>query len=574
MGEASKTNPQRDIVLQDVPHPGPLKILVVDDDDDVHQVTRFVCDGYTYKGQSVELLDANGEEQAMELIHAHPDIAVAIIDVVMEEHDSGLRLIQKIRESNINPHLRIILRTGQPGVAPEETVMGDYDIDNYLDKSELTNIKLTSSLTIALRSYLTMKALEAANHSLEEKVERRTLELTELNQNLEERVQSALRMQRELDARFRAIFYETGVGIIIMKSDRTILDVNPFFESLMGYTHQELVGKNCEDVSRDIPGEETNEKLNLLIAGSVSQVRYERCLFAREGVEKIGFFSVSAVHDTEGKVEYLISVIQDITQAKEIEQAKLRQDEQLLQNSTMAALGEMVAGYAHEINTPLGISVTAISVLQESGREIKALFDSGRIKKSDFNNFIERSEEAIAIVMSNVGRATDLIESLKHIAVDQSSQQIRTFNFREYMNEVLLSLKPQLKRTSHEVVVECDPHLVVESHPGYISQVFTNLIVNSLVHAFDKRKEPGEIRISIVKNDNELRATYRDNGKGMPPEVREKIFDQYFTTKKNEGGSGLGMYLIKEIVVQKLHGTIECESEEGKGSAFHITLPL
>jgi signal transduction histidine kinase len=255
-----------------------------------------------------------------------------------------------------------------------------------------------------------------------------------------------------------------------------------------------------------------------------------------------------------------------------LEKLQLTQN-QLVQSEKMVALGGLVAGVSHEINTPVGVSVTAASHLQEKTKEIKALFTSSTMKKSDLEKYLNLTNEGTEVILSNLVRASELIKSFKQVAVDQSSEGKRQFNVREYIFQVLLSLKPKLKKTNINIGVNCDEKLEIESYPGALSQIITNLIMNSLVHAFEEGEE-GAIIFDIEKRDKDLILTYSDNGKGISKDIIGKIFDPFFTTKRGKGGTGLGLNIVYNIITQTLEGTIECESEVGIGTIFKITIPV
>jgi signal transduction histidine kinase len=252
---------------------------------------------------------------------------------------------------------------------------------------------------------------------------------------------------------------------------------------------------------------------------------------------------------------------------------KLKQAQtHIVETEKMAALGGLVAGVAHEINTPLGIGVTAVSHLDQKTKEITEVFKSGNIKKSDFENYLNISQEATNIIMSNLGRASNLIKSFKQVAVDQSSEVRRIFNVKEYLDSIILSLAPELKKTKHKVIINCDESIEIDNYPGAFSQVVTNLLMNSLIHAYDEG-DAGQIDFRITKEGKNLDIKYSDDGKGIPEDIIGEIFNPFFTTKRNKGGTGLGLNVVYNIVTQTFKGEIKCSSEVGKGTTFTITFP-
>lgn len=246
---------------------------------------------------------------------------------------------------------------------------------------------------------------------------------------------------------------------------------------------------------------------------------------------------------------------------------------QLIESEKLSALGNLVAGVAHEINTPLGIGVTAASYLEQQTKEFGDVFVSGELTKSSLIKYVQTSTDVSNIILTNLRRAVDMVKSFKQIAVDQSSEQKRVFKMKKYINEILLSLDPKIKITEHIINIHCDEDVEINSYPSAFYQIITNLVMNSFMHGFDKLKK-GEINIKIYKDDFVLYIDYTDNGKGIKPENLPKIYEPFFTTKRGRGGSGLGLNIIYNIVTQKLKGKIKCESKVNKGTIFIIQIPL
>ncbi len=244
----------------------------------------------------------------------------------------------------------------------------------------------------------------------------------------------------------------------------------------------------------------------------------------------------------------------------------------LIQTEKLAALGDLVAGVAHEINTPTGVGVTAASHLERKTREFAELLKSGAMKRSDLEKFVALCGEAAEIILVNLRRAAGLIASFKRVAVDQSSEERRAFKVREYIDEILLSLRPKLKRAGFTITVNCDDSLELDSYPGAFSQIITNMVMNTVMHAYEGR-EDGCVTIAATKEGGHVLLIYADDGRGIAPQHKNKIFDPFFTTKRGQGGTGLGLYILHNLVAQKLHGTVNCESEPGKGAAFFVSFP-
>ncbi|MDI3324359.1 ATP-binding protein [Pontibacterium granulatum] len=238
--------------------------------------------------------------------------------------------------------------------------------------------------------------------------------------------------------------------------------------------------------------------------------------------------------------------------------------QQLVESKKLAALGGLVAGVAHEINTPIGIGFTAASFLADQAKQQKQL--------NPDNPLADTAVESSELICQNLERANQLISAFKQVSVDQSSEQRRTFDLVQYMDEILLSLKPRLKRCQPEISIQAPDQLLLDSFPGSYYQIFTNLILNSLLHGFENQPG-GKIRIEIRQQDNNLIIDYRDNGVGVPEGWRYKLFEPFMTTKRNQGCSGLGMHITFNLVSQLLKGHIECLPNED-GAHFRMELPL
>jgi signal transduction histidine kinase/purine-cytosine permease-like protein len=260
--------------------------------------------------------------------------------------------------------------------------------------------------------------------------------------------------------------------------------------------------------------------------------------------------------------------------AEQLEQTlhNLKQAEaQLIQTEKMAALGGLVAGISHEINTPIGIGVTAASLLAEKTAAFAELFKSGMMKRSDLERFLDLAQQSSRMTLSNLDRAAQLIQSFKQVAVDQSSESKRVFNLSAYLEEVLLQLSPKLKATQHTVEIQGDRQLTLNSYPGAFSQIVANLVLNSLLHAYEPG-DRGKITFNFWQTGNQVFFEYADDGQGIPAENLSKIFEPFFTTKRGQGGSGLGLHIVYNLVTRKLGGTIQCESQLSR-TKFVIKLP-
>ncbi|MCS0588026.1 GAF domain-containing protein [Massilia norwichensis] len=257
---------------------------------------------------------------------------------------------------------------------------------------------------------------------------------------------------------------------------------------------------------------------------------------------------------------------QALTQLQEAQSELVRQEK-------LASLGQMVAGVAHEINTPLGICVTATSHLVQELKLTKEELAAGEMTEESLNGFFDVIDQSLRIMTTNTQRAAALVRSFKQVAVDQSSDNIRNFNLCKYVGEVLLSLQPKLKGRPVKVAVDCPADLEVNSFPGAVSQILTNMVVNSLVHGFE-REQPGNITIRARLEDDDMVAfEYGDDGAGMDADTLAKLFDPFFTTRRGSGGSGLGAHILYNLVTGALGGSLRVESSPGKGLQYYLRFP-
>ncbi|WP_053228279.1 sensor histidine kinase [Spirochaeta cellobiosiphila] len=255
--------------------------------------------------------------------------------------------------------------------------------------------------------------------------------------------------------------------------------------------------------------------------------------------------------------------------------------EVLIQSEKLAALGRLVAGVAHELNTPIGNAIMALSSIKDEHRHMTKLITQG-LKKSDLDRFIDHLDQGLDIADKNIHRAAELIKSFKHVASDQTSSVRRQFSLSDIIDDVLLTLQPTIKRTSHHIKIDYASGIYMDSFPGVVVQIITNLITNALIHAWDE-EEAGIItiktqRISTPNNEDEqdqwIEIQIADNGKGIPSDYGAKVFDPFFTSKMGSGGTGLGLNIVYNGATNILGGTIDYKSSIGEGTTFSLKIPL
>ncbi|MEI6560229.1 MAG: ATP-binding protein [Rhodospirillaceae bacterium] len=395
------------------------------------------------------------------------------------------------------------------------------------------------------------------------------------------------RMEREREAherRWRVVLETSPVGITIVAADTLKrLYVNPRFVEQLGLDSAEAALSVTYDASYANPAEVPLLAAQARSRGAIASHEVER----RRADGSVWWCVMHARHiEIDGQPAFIVWHY-DITERRQAEAALREAKERaeaaladlsavqhtLIQSEKMASLGGLVAGVAHEINTPLGISLTSASLLAEESRRLSATLEAGLLRRSDLGRFLELSLESSDLLVANCQRAADLIKSFKQVAVDQTSDDRRPFRLSEYIDEVLMSLRPRLKQSGAVVTVSCPEELMVEGYPGPLAQVLTNFVMNSLIHGYGPGQS-GQLGITVIcPGPDEVRLVYADDGKGIAEEVLPKIFDPFFTTNRVGGGSGLGLNIVYNLVTQRLGGRIEVASRPGRGTQFTLHFP-
>lgn len=246
--------------------------------------------------------------------------------------------------------------------------------------------------------------------------------------------------------------------------------------------------------------------------------------------------------------------------------------ELLLQSERMASLGGLVAGVAHEINTPVGVSLTCATTLHKATQDLATQMEGGGLRRQILQDYLQVATESTALLTSNAQKVADLVRSFKQVAVDQTSEARRSFRVRAYVEEVILSLRAELKRSAMQIELRCPEGLEMDSYPGAFSQALTNLLLNAQRHAFDARAH-GLVTIEISLSGEQVEIEFADNGVGIAPEHLGKVFEPFFTTQRHAGGSGLGLSIVYNLISNALGGQVRVLSQVGQGTRFLIGLP-
>jgi PAS domain S-box-containing protein len=407
----------------------------------------------------------------------------------------------------------------------------------------------------------------------------------------------ALQQERDFSA---TVINSSSTVICCLDADLKITTINPAAVILTGYSQEELYKKEWLDIfvlddkkeimraklehNEAIQGIEINMNDQM---GSVNTLLWTFSAFY-EGMNikyLIGFgHDITPQKQVELEVKKLNDQLEDkvntrtaaLTESNKqitetLEQLK-RTQLTLVESEKMASLGSLVAGVAHEINTPIGISVTAASFLQEEIDTLTIKMRENSLTRSYVEKLIERISESGRLLNNSLNRAANLVSSFKQVAVDQSSEACYSFKLADNLNQVITSLKHKLKQVPGEVHVSCPEDLSIYSFPGSFAQIYSNLLLNSIIHGFENWQGKCDIYIDITQVGSDLQIDYRDTGKGIGADIAERIFDPFVTSKRGSGGSGLGTHIVYNIVKQLLKGDIEYLAGE-KGTHFRIKIP-
>lgn len=246
---------------------------------------------------------------------------------------------------------------------------------------------------------------------------------------------------------------------------------------------------------------------------------------------------------------------------------------QMIENEKMQSLGDLIAGVAHEINTPVGLVITSTSILQDKLELMQQKFQENTITRKDFERFMEASEDNLSLIRRNIERTADLINQFRQLAMDQFAEETREINMRAFCLALLRSASKRYPMlTEMEVNLDCPPELLVTTRIGPLRHIFKQLLENSMLHGFAER-DHGCIDVHIERlSGKQVKIRYRDNGSGIPDSLKRRIFDPFVTSRRRQGSTGLGLHLVYNLVTRALHGTIEVDSQPGQFTEFSMTI--
>jgi PAS domain S-box-containing protein len=513
-----------------------------------------------------------------------------------------LVVIFRVAQSVTDPIQRLELGTdefAQGNLNKRITLNSKDEVGRLADKFNMMAMSLSE--IIRQRDEVT-EELISANDALASTISRQ-------NEEIKDRIKAQEALSASEEKYGKAFKNLAEVVGLTRVSDQSYLEINDVFYKTLGYSPQEVIGYSSKDFNLWANDQEREQFFKLLNSQGFVK-NFESRWLTKKGELRNGLQSAEIV--TIAGELFEIFIWNDITEIKQAEDVlriahdelelkveertselmamneelvamndelvytldRLKKTQQLLLHSEkMAALGGLVAGMSHEISTPIGIGVTSVSYVQKELSEISKKVADNCLTKDEFDEFIAEATIFMQTTAKNLERADLLIRSFKQVSVDQSTEEKRRFNARQYLDELLLSLHPLFRNTAHRVIVDCPDNLEVVTYPGLLSQIITNLITNSLRHGFDAGIN-GVLELRFDRLGSFYTLTYSDNGLGMESDVLEHIYDPFFTTKRGKaGGTGLGLHLVYNIVTQQLEGEIKCFSEPHKGARFIITFP-
>ncbi len=516
-------------------------ILIVDDDKEVHSITKTVLSNFEFDDKDLEFISVFSGKEAIHTLKNNSNIAVVLLDVVMETNDAGFHVVKFIREELNNQTIRIVLRTGQAGSAPERFVIKQYEIDDYKEKTELTSTKLYTTLLTSLRTYKALSNIEKNNIRLYKE---------------EQKLRYSEKLLRNIiDTVPARIFWKDSNSNYQGSNSLFLEDANLNNETqLIGKTDYDMVWKDLAEIFVE------NDRL--VVHSGIGKINYKELIAIKNNKKITALVSKVPLRDEENKVVGILGIYTDISKQVKI-QNELKEKEALLsQQSKMAAMGEMLGNIAHQWRQPLSVITTAASGIQiqkDFGtlKDEELMYAMKEIMKSsnylsqtidDFRDFFKPNKEKISIDLEDIMERTLglVVSKLKNLDINI----IKNFE------------KIKLYGLDNELI-----------------QAFM-ILLNNASEAFDETVEDRVIIISTKKENKNIVISVKDNAGGIKEELINRVFEPYFTTKHKSQGTGIGLYMTEEIIVKHMEGSIKVENEvfdyndkEFIGANFTIKIP-
>lgn len=568
---------------------GKIPILMVDDRPENLTALTALLAGLEL---DLELVLATSGNEALRL-SLRADYALILLDVQMPGMD-GLETATLLRANPKTRHLPIIFVTA--GLTEKTHLFRGYESGavDYLVKP-IEPMVLCSKVRAFCDIYQQRCDIEYAKANLEAMIRQRTAELSALAASLTEEVKARRATEMALqdsEMRMRSVIDSAYEAFIGMDGEGRIFDWNRQAELTFGWRRDEVLDQLVGEVI--VPArfrQRHSFGLRHFMAtgqGRVLNNRIEISALHRNGDEFPVELSIWNIPHADGCI--FGAFVRDITERKRAEEQLRQLNERLemrveertqelrlamdkiVESEKLASLGSVVAGVAHELSTPIGNIVMTASTLGDTIKDLAAAVTEGKLTRSQLRQSADDSKTASELIVRSALRASELIDSFKKVAVDQTSQRRRKFDLRATVGDILQTLGTIMRHARASCELRIPEGIAMDSYPGDLEQVLNNLIMNSIHHGFEGRGA-GQIVIDARRFGDEVEIVYRDDGVGIPPEVQRKVFDPFYTTKLGQGGSGLGMFIVHNLMHGPLKGDIKIDSEPGKGVVFTMRLP-
>jgi signal transduction histidine kinase/CheY-like chemotaxis protein len=533
------------------------RLLVVDDEKDVHEVTSLAFRRKHWRKRPFELTSCSSAREARAILSdPSSQFHVALVDVVMETQFAGLDLCRFIR-SELPNSLRIILRTGQPGIAPEERVINDYDIDYYLAKTEVTPEKLFAAVRSCLRSSQDIETLLAFSRQLRQ-------------------FTSALQTITTDDDLM--VFMTEGLKFLELKHQVRIT----FIKNIDGSAPDDLDETGQANLAKILRAHQAKLELGMMhpmsaVGGGQGYV----VLFAVqvEGSDdivrggfivdelQVGFMSQTIQGDLTLFMQNWTIAHSAVLLQQRVAREKLLNERMYVER--IEGIANMVTGVSHEINTPLGVANTANGMILSLAEQV------GRTPPgAELDELVSDLKESTTLMAKNIARASNLVRSFKQLSASQLSDERTTTNLEGVVSDCTEAMSVETGKRKIAIRRSWgDAQFPWTGYPGHLSQVLVNLIQNTLRYAYKPEDTTGVVDIRIAEQGESYVLEYEDYGAGVPPEIHPRMFEPFVTSGRDRGGTGLGLAIVHNIMTNLLRGQIACTTALGKGTKFVLTIP-
>lgn len=526
------------------------KILVVDDERDVETLITQRFRRAVRSGE-LQFLFAHDGEEALATLRSDPDIDMVLSDINMPGMD-GLTLLDHLPQ--VNADIRAVMVSAYGDLGNVRAAMNRGAFDFIIKPIDFADLEATI--------HKTLEACRAVRKLRDALQETRTAEAASRAQ--------AARLRRVLDT--------SPIGVSILTEAGELLYCNQRCGDLFGVTPEAMrlrgaaeLYRHVQERRRDPAGPRRSDEIQFVRDDDRNVwmiVSFDHTVYEGQAVYIVWLYDI-----TERKVQ-----AEALSRAKDAAEKALsdleRMQSDLIRAEKMAVIGQLIAAVAHEVNTPVGIALTAATHLQTASEAIIMTFKGGLLRKSDFQEYVGTASEVSTLLVANIERAAALIQSLKLVTEGKASSPRSRFDLREYLADIILAVRVQPAAAGHDLVLDCPDGLLLDTYPGALTEVLIALLTNAFAHAFD----PGcggrvTVTARLIRDDRiELRVA--DDGRGVPPDILPRLFQPFATSRRGAGSMGLGLYAVFNLVTGKLAGEIDVDSAAGRGTCMVLRLPL